>query len=664
MRPSVAERIGQFIGAEAARQATGLAVPRDPRVAGAAGGVLAGEVKETLDGLRPTAKPERSVPSRQRALPVFGEFDVVVVGGGTSGAAAAIGAARKGASVLVAEFQEGLGGVGTFGLIGKPYHGRDVGFAKSVPFPSEQYSIEDKMEWYRQQIRKSGGEIWFGVLGEGALVEGKRVRGVVLVTPRQRGVVLAKVVIDATGNADVAVAAGADSMSSGDAIDVAMQGAGLPQRKPDSRYVNTDYLLVDENDVVNVWRALVGARMTMPDNAYDSGSLIQTRERRRVVGDHVLAYLDEIAGRTYPDSVVLSASDYDSHGYPSDDFFALLPHDQRSRQANHPAPGGMCYTPYRSLLPRGLEGMLVAGLGISMERDASAMVRMQRDMANQGYAAGVAAAMTAANNQPLRALDVRALQSHLVEIGALPAEVLKHRDSFPLPESEIRIAVQNVAFATNPEEAGPWLAVILTHKAASLPLLRHAYETARPRQKLAYARLLGFFGDKEVVPVLADALDAIKEWDARILQGKMAEFAYLPTPIDSLILALGRTRNPRALPALLRKLETLDESVTLSHHRAVVMALEAIADPAAAEPLSRLLAKPGMRNHVMTKLQPLHDQEMDLRNRTGPLREITIARALYRCGDYQGLGMRILKEYEADLRGLFARHATEVLRGR
>ena len=320
MRPSVAERIGRFIGAEAAKQATGLAVPRDPRVAGAAGGVLAGEVKETLDGLRPTAKPERSVPSPQRALPVIGEFDVVVVGGGTSGAAAAIGAARKGASVLVAEFQEGLGGVGTLGLIGKPYHGRDVGFAKSVPFPSEQFSIEDKMEWYRQQIRKSGGEIWFGVLGEGALVEGKRVRGAVLVTPRQRGVVLAKVVIDATGNADVAVAAGAESMSSGDAIDVAMQGAGLPQRRPDSRYVNTDYLLVDENDVVDVWRALVGARMTMPDNAYDSGSLIQTRERRRVVGDHVLAYLDEIAGRTYPDSVVLSASDYDSHGYPSDDF--------------------------------------------------------------------------------------------------------------------------------------------------------------------------------------------------------------------------------------------------------------------------------------------------------------------------------------------------------
>ncbi len=48
------------------------------------------------------------------------------------------------------------------------------------------------------------------------------------------------------------------------------------------------------------------------------GTFIQTRERRRIVGDHVLAYLDQIAGRTYPDSIVFSGSDYDSHGYPSD----------------------------------------------------------------------------------------------------------------------------------------------------------------------------------------------------------------------------------------------------------------------------------------------------------------------------------------------------------
>jgi HEAT repeat protein len=269
--------------------------------------------------------------------------------------------------------------------------------------------------------------------------------------------------------------------------------------------------------------------------------------------------------------------------------------------------------------------------------------------------------MSAASGSPLRKLDVRALQRHLVEIGNLPKEVLEHQDSFPLPEKEIREAVRSIALAANPEQAGVRLAVILTHKPAALPLLRRAFETAPPGHQVIYARLLGFFGVSEAVPVLAEALDAAPAWDARILQGKMAEYAHLPTPVDTLISALGRTRDSRALPALLRKLRTLDASVTLSHHRAVAMALEQIGDRRAAEPLARLLAKPGMRGHVMSRLEPLHDQNVDLRRRTGPLREIVIARALYRCGDYQGLGEAALKEYRADLRGLLARHAAAVL---
>jgi len=661
---TVAESVGRTIGLEAARIAASTPAPKNPRVAAtppSAAPTAAGEIREVLTGLRSSIPATEFIDSPQRAIPVLGRWDVVIIGGGTSGAAAAIAAGRRGARVLVAEFQEGLGGTGTVGLIGKPYHGRNAGFAREVPFPSETFTVDDKMEWYRKEIRKHGGDILFGVMGAGALIDNNRVRGAVIVTPQQRAIALAPVTIDATGNADIAISAGAQAMWSADAADLAMQGAGLPSRKPGASYVNTDYLLIDENDMLDVWGALAGARKAMPDEAWDAGSLIQTRERRRMVGEHILSYLDQIAGRTYPDSVVFSSSDYDSHGYPSEDFFALLPHDKNSRLMNHPAPGGSTYTPYRCLLPKGLEGILVTGLGISMHRDASAMVRMQRDMANQGYAAGVAAAETAKSGKRLRDLDIRALQKHLVEIGNIPEAVLTHQDSFPLPIAEVRKAVQNVGYATNPEEAGIWLAIILTHREAAHPLLRQRYASVPQRQKLIYANLLAFFGEKEVAPFLIEALDNIKEWDARILQGKMAEYAHLPTPIDTLILALGRTRVKAALPALLRKLETLDASVTLSHHRALAMALEQFADPSAAEPLARLLSKPGMRGHIMKTIEPLHDANMDARRRIGPLREIVLARALYRCGDHNGLAAAILNEYRTDIRGLFARHASAIL---
>ncbi|MHB8899892.1 MAG: FAD-dependent oxidoreductase, partial [Thermoguttaceae bacterium] len=613
---------------------------------------------------RATDGAEKTVPSPARGVPVLAEVDVVVVGGGTSGACAAIGAAWRGAKVLVMVFQEGLGGVGTVGLIGKPYHGEDRGFTKEVPFPDGKHNNEYKMEWFRRELVEAGGEAWFGVLGCGAWVEDGRVGGVVVATPEGRGVILAGVVIDATGSGDVAVAAGARSTYGADGADIALQGTGLPMRPLGKDYVNTDYLLVDEADAVDTRLAFVGARLAAEGDSYDMGTFIQTRERRRIVGDHVLGYLDQIAGRTYPDSIVLSGSDYDSHGYPTLPYFALIPHTEKTLKANHPAPGGTCFTPYRCLLPRGLEGLLVTGLAISMDRDASAMVRMQKDMHNQGYAAGVAAAMAVESGTTPRGIDVRKLQEHLVEMGNLPAQVLTDGDSFPLPDDEVARAVADVADGGKSRDMRcRGLAIVLAHRDAALSGLKRAFGTAEGASRLEYAKLLGVLGEAEGVDLLIEALERVDRWDAKILQGVMAEYAHLPTPTDALILALGTSGDRRAVPAIVAKLRTLDAGVTLSHHRSVALALEALGDPAAAEPLAELLEKPGMSGHAMLGLEPLYDGQVEKRRREGPLREVVLARALYRCGDYEGKGERILRQYEGDLRGLFARHAAAVLEG-
>jgi len=142
----------------------------------------------------------------------------------------------------------------------------------------------------------------------------------------------------------------------------------------------------------------------------------------------------------------------------------------------------------------------------------------------------------------------------------------------------------------------------------------------------------------------------------------MAEYAHLPTPVDALVLALGHTEDTRALPVIFDKMKSLDASSTLSHHRAVALALESIGDPAATKLLARLLKKPRMSGHAMTNLETIHRQR-GKRKREGALREIVLARALYRCGDHDGLGQKILTEYMRDLRGLLSRHATYVLSG-
>ncbi len=663
--PARAQALGRRIGLAAAAS-THREAPPSPPYSSPPGGEPVSE-QETLkvphSGLRPSTAARQLVPCHVD-IPRWGDYDVVVVGGGTAGAAAAIGAGRAGRRVLLLEYQEGLGGVGTVGLIGKPYHGRPVGFAKDVPFPHEEGTVDDKMEWLRVKARECGVEIWLGALGWGAITENDRVRGVAVATEQGAGVVTAEVVIDATGSADIAIAAGADYMyGDDDGRDIALQGCGLPVR-PLYGGMNTDFLLVDETDMLDVRRALVGPLQTMDENAYDEGTLIQTRERRRIVGDHVLCYLDQVAGRTYPDTIVYSASDYDTHGYPSDPYFALFPHDAESLKANHPAPGASSYTPYRCLLPRGLEGILVVGLGISMRRDASAFVRMQRDVLNQGYAAGTAAAMASQAACPLRDIDVRALQTHLVETGALPPDALKHRDSFPWSTSALRNAVGKLASVDDLGRPAVCtaLAAVMAHAEQCRDMLMDAWQEASGPQRLIYAKILGVLGESAVVPNLIDALQKAGPWAPRILQGRMAEYAHLPTPQDGLILALGHTRDRRALPVLLDRLRMLDANVTLSHHRSVTGALEMSGAQEAAEPLAELLEKPGMQGHAMTRIEPLYDQPPERRRRIGPLREIVIARALYRCGDWDRLGERILSTYVNDIRGLFARHATAVLR--
>jgi hypothetical protein len=100
----------------------------------------------------------------------------------------------------------------------------------------------------------------------------------------------------------------------------------------------------------------------------------------------------------------------------------------------------------------------------------------------------------------------------------------------------------------------------------------------------------------------------------------------------------------------------------LSHHRSIALALETLGDPAAVKPLAELLQKTGMQGYNMTNAQQTaaQIQEGD-KWRTRSLRESILARVLYHLGDYNGLGKSILQKYTKDIRGLFARHAIEVL---
>ncbi|MHB9023905.1 MAG: FAD-dependent oxidoreductase [Armatimonadota bacterium] len=145
------------------------------------------------------------------------------------------------------------------------------------------------------------------------------------------------------------------------------------------------------------------------------------RETRRVLGDAVVTATDLLEGR-YPDDTVAHA-----------EFFldAWGEHDVLPRTD---VRGGI---PYRALLPRDTEGLLIAGKSISGTHLAMSAYRCQPSMASVGAAAGVAAALTAELQTATRGIPLDELQARLRVMGVLPAEAADIRVKSAIDDHQV-----------------------------------------------------------------------------------------------------------------------------------------------------------------------------------------------------------------------------------
>lgn len=676
VRPLASLDLGRRVGTVVAAEAKKLPAIANARLPGnKIKPSIEGDVRELLVGLRPVDHGLPTVPSEARALPVLGSYDVVVIGGGTGGAAVGIGAARQGAKTLVVEQLSELGGVGTVGAIQGYYSGYREGFTAEVTqgvrdmglgTPTSWSGI-GKSQWWRHTNRQAGAEVWINTLGAGAVVAKGKVCGAVVVTPHGRGIVLARMVVDGTGSSDIAVAAGSPYHFI-DGSEPAVQGAGMHTLGLGMRGPNTDFTFSDDTDMLDTWQLLVAARAKSPD-AYDAGQLPQTRERRRIVGEVCLMPMDLVLERSWPDNIAVAKSHFDSHGFTVHPMFW-------ARQPDIELGSGQMYVPLRAIVPKDLPGILVTSLGLSAHRDIMPILRMQANLQNLGYAAGTAAAMMARDAHGK--LDLAALQRHLVEKGCLPAEAAGARDAFPPTAEQVQAAVVNVVKNCHLGHvtAADWrkrefqvdakynvhdIAIIFSAPDVARPMLEKAFAAATAEQdRLLYAHLLGILGSASGLEVLAAHVQKSEGFDSGWNFKGLVQYGRNLSEIDQFLVALGSTRDRRAVDAVLAKARLLDPKKEFSHHRACALALEMLGDPRAAQVLAGVLAQPGMTGYAATNLD---DIQRLVDKRSESLREIMLARALYRCGDHQGVGRAILEQYRRDLRGPYARHAAAVLSG-
>lgn len=134
---------------------------------------------------------------------------------------------------------------------------------------------------------------------------------------------------------------------------------------------------------------------------------IGVRESRRVHGDYRLTREDVLEGRRFDDEIALCGAPIEDHHAGGDTDWRYV------------GESGVYGIPFRTLLPTGIEGLLVAGRCFSSTHDAHASARSMATCMAMGQAAGTAAAMAIQAGITPRALDPGMLRERLRADGAL-----------------------------------------------------------------------------------------------------------------------------------------------------------------------------------------------------------------------------------------------------
>lgn len=416
----------------------------------------------------------RTFPLPASEIPIRYETQVLVVGGGSAGVAAAVAAARNGADVTLVERTNYLGGLATGGLIilllvmddgrgsqviaglceeatqrmasrgaavfpkkedwGDPDDalvakwrswGLINGGAPHAVRYAAAYDAEEMKFAFEQMCAEAGVRLLYSVHGCEPIAEGDRIRGVTLQGKNGRFGIAADVVIDTTGDGDIFWAGGCEHESEkvapwlwftmgGVTGDLDAKGAG-------SRFFHT----LGDGHVLFPWGATNRvSRMidaTEPEDitfaATECRKLVMAEVDRlkREVPGFENAHLCHIADQLDVTESRRLVGEYvltrDDMDQPFDDVVAVTGHWTKY--------GALYEIPYRSLLAKEYSNLLTAGRCISVDhRTHHATKEIPACMAT-GEAAGTAAALAISQGVGIKNVDVVALQSRLESRGAI-----------------------------------------------------------------------------------------------------------------------------------------------------------------------------------------------------------------------------------------------------
>ena len=394
----------------------------------------------------------------EREVPLFSQADVVVVGGGPAGFAAAIGAARTGAKTILVERYGSLGGLFTNGMvllllsIGVDVDGKYKLVEKGVcsEFTDRLKAMGPRAISNRDYLTKRGRwqpdcdpeaakvlmdtmvaeadvEMIFHAWGVDVIQAGSEVKGVIVESKQGRQAILAKCVVDATGDGDVYFQAGANyrqithglgmirRIGNVDRIDRAKAGkaaqglrlgdqpapgacwGGTPLGPKEAKGNGLDLRTLTAREIEHrrrTWESVEKLRQTpgMEDIFLMDTSVIGPRATRLLDAEVVIDRAGALAEKKFEDCVAVGG----------DDTFTR-PEFQ---------------IPYRALLPKKVDNVVACGRCLGCAPDIIDRVRLIGPCFVTGHAAGVAAGLSAKDGVAPRNLNITKLRRELEKQNA------------------------------------------------------------------------------------------------------------------------------------------------------------------------------------------------------------------------------------------------------
>lgn len=420
--------------------------------------------------------------------------DVIVVGGGPTGIAAAIAAARSGAGTLLVEQYGFLGGMISAGYVNWLCGSHNANgeqiikgvfqdvFDKLVKLGASDGKVITGIKSFSRVpldpelfkfaaldlVEEAGVNLLLHSFAGDAIVEDNVIRGITVHNKSGTQTLRADVIVDATGDADIAASAGVPYEKGKEGrmqaltlqprmgnVDIDKFEKWLDENPPQPDFpflpppltkepaireagcfgfmyspnmkerregvVNTMAVLKDASSAKELTEAEVEAtKLILPlieflkkevpgfENSYfiNTAPQIGIRETRRIVGEYSLTLEDINKGRRFEDVIGRCSSPLDCHKGDGEFLLTWLESDQYD-------------IPYRCLVPQKTDNLLVGGRSISTEYEVNRSIRVMVPCMATGQAAGAAAALAVKDKVPPRKLDVPKLQKALLDQGVI-----------------------------------------------------------------------------------------------------------------------------------------------------------------------------------------------------------------------------------------------------